>query len=87
MILMSGFVAGSWPGVATALGVVAARCFSGLRLREMTLVALPLDRRRPSNSASRKLGLCGTAPTTYGRPFSVVAGFHCLDLFVEFIVQ
>lgn len=29
-----------------------------------------------SKSASRALGLFGTAPTTYGRPLRVGAGFH-----------
>jgi hypothetical protein len=46
---------------------------------EMTLVALAFPRSRPSNSTSRYDGLRGTCPTTYGRPLSVAAGFHCFD--------
>src|SRR5882762_1063137 len=46
----------------------------------MTFVALAFPRRSPSNSTSRYDGLRGTCPTTYGRPLSVAAGFHCFDL-------
>ena len=46
----------------------------------ITLVALVFPRRSPSNSTSRYEGLRGTCPTTYGRPLSVAAGFHCFDL-------
>lgn len=46
---------------------------------DITLVGA-VPRRRPSNSTSRYDGLRGTWPTTYGRPFSVGACFHCLDL-------
>lgn len=45
--------------------------------REIILVTLPLlVLSKPSNSTSRYDGLRGTCPTTYGRPFSVGAGFQ-----------
>ena len=54
--------------------IVEGRLSGGLR--DMILVTLPLVLSKPSNSTSRYDGLRGTCPTTYGRPFNVVAGFH-----------
>ena len=43
------------------------------------VIAPPPPASNLSNSASRAFGLLGTVPTTYGRPFSVGAGFHPFD--------